>query len=239
MNTDFKNSYAYGSFLSQMVDPSKFYSFDKTGSTAIGWTWENLNGVATNNLTGSDLKGLELKAKRDKSKGVPLTLFTANPTSMGGPVVGKLVTEYGKPHRKRPDEMSLHKTMKVGDVKMPNGHMVELALDCSGLTLRGPDGDLASWSLESLAIGASKIETMSLAYAQCKMMNGFEHFRYHTVYHYDGLGIDGLIKGLEEKKVVVEFRASYKDGALRDRGTAFRIAPRWLDGFYSTMRKIW
>lgn len=242
MNIDFTNAVTYGSYLDKMVDPNKFYASASQGSTAIGGLWEKLNGVETNNRTDCDINGLELKAKRDKSKQCRLTLFTSNPVticSTGGPVVGKLVTEFGKPHRHRPDDLSLHKTMTMGRVKMPNGYVVELAQDAAGLVLHNGVGELARWPMSSLETGANKIETMSLAYAQSETFNNIEHFRYHTVYHYHGLGIDGLMRGLEEKKVVVEFRASFKDGVLRDRGTAFRISPKWLDTFYEDVRIIW
>lgn len=238
-NIDFTNPHTYRSFLNNINVWNTYYKTERPGPTGIGKTWETLNQVDENNSTGSDLKGLELKAKRATTKS-PLSMFTLNPVcSMGGPVIGRLVDEYGKPHRNRPNDLSLHKTMRVGEVKMPNGYMVELACDSAGLTLRDNSGaTLAHWSVGALSVGVKKIETMALAYADVRGKGEDESFRYRSVIHYSGLNMDRFLDAMVAGFVVVEFRAAYNNGVLRDRGTGFRIAKKNLSRLYQNTHVI-
>lgn len=228
----------------------------------VGNTLEDLLGIEENNLPIPNAAEWELKAHRSGSASL-VTLFHSEPSPRAVRFVPSvLLPFYGWPHKgagtKYPaSEMSFRQTIS-GDRRSDRGFVVivdrparkvRISFDASAVDPRHSEwlnlvasrvgvGDLAPypyWGFDDLAHDAgAKLHNSFFVEAAVRRHEGREQYHYQRVLMLKKFAIDGLLAGIENGDVYVDFDA--RTG--HNHGTKFRIRASALPFLYATCTQV-
>ncbi len=226
-------------------------------SGAVGNTLEDLLGIEENNLPIPNAAEWELKCQRADSSS-PVTLFHMEPSPRAMRFVPKvLLPKYGWPHkqagRKYPaGEMSFRQTISgagrsdrgFGVVVDRRARKVLISFDASAVDARHREwlatveertglGELDPqpyWGFDDLEHKAgTKLLNCFFVLAEAKRENGQEFFRYSQFFILRRFRLEGLLRGLENGYVKVDFDA--RTG--HNHGTKFRLVRHRFPDLYA------
>jgi hypothetical protein len=121
-----------------------FVRTQRSDATGIGYTLENLLGIAENNILHPDIDGAELKAHRTNANGL-ITLFTFN-NKVWKMTPLEAVKKYGSIDKN--GRQGLYYTMSL----KPNSAGLFLDVEKTKISVRHISGDVvAVWQLQTLA----------------------------------------------------------------------------------------
>ena len=228
----------------------------------VGNTLEDLLGIEENNLPIPNAAEWELKCQRANSSSLT-TLFHTEPSPRAFRFVPKiLLPKYGWPHEeagaKYPrNEMSFRQTIH-GRARSDRGFRVVIdrtarkvliSFDSKAVDARHSDwlasvksqvglGELDPqpyWGFDDLFHKAgTKLLNCFYVQAEAKRESGQELFLYTKILMLQGLSLDGLLQGLEQGDVLVDFDA--RSG--HNHGTKFRLRQDRLPVLYSQVTEI-
>jgi len=219
----------------QRIKSKGFIKSLRKNNTGIGFTLEEELHIRENNLKVHDLtldgENVELKSKRIGS-GSRLTVFTLEPHKELNDK--ELIQKYGYVDSEgRP---ALKVTITLGEYN-PKGFKLGLSEDGRNLSIVHRDGSSVwAWDLETLFV---KFENLLMVFAKAKKAGDAEYFHYLEATLYENLKREVFFGFLQEKKLVVDLRMHLKPtGAVRNRGTGFRINPKYIPLCYASESKI-
>lgn len=222
----------------------------------IGNTLEDLLGIEENNLPIPNAAEWELKCQRSNTTSL-ITLFHMEPSPRGLRFVPNiLLPMYGWSHREaggqyRDDEMSFRQTIS-GATPSDRGFMVVVDYNTERVLIsfnsRYVDARHSRWLNQvNINIGLSELDPQpywgfqDLANkAGTKLLNTFyvqadvkridedEYYWYKRIFMLRGFSLEGLLNGIEEGFVYVDFDA--RTG--HNHGTKFRLRQDMLPGLY-------
>ena len=228
----------------------------------VGNTLEDLLGIEENNLPIPNATEWELKCQRVRTTSA-LTLFHMEPSPRALKFVPQVFLPlYGWPHQEAgrqygQDEMSFRQTIS-GHQRSDRGFMVVVDRsqhkilisfdpdtvdpkhenwlnsvdDRIGLKELNPQ---PYWGFDDLRNKAgTKLLNCFYVQAEAKKKNGQEFFHYSKIMILQGFGIDGLLSGIEQGYVYVDFDA--RTG--HNHGTKFRLRREKFPFLYSQRTEI-
>ena len=208
----------------------------RIGNTGIGKTFEDLLGVAENNLKEPDLHGFEVKSQRALSSSY-VTLFTKSPT-MPKSANTMLRENYGSYDSKYPDLKVLHASIfSTRDSQHKSGYKFTLDLDDDNqrlyLIIKKDwliENSETYWSYEVLKkTMEKKLTNLAFAKVKTRLINGEEEFYFNEATIFSGfLGLDNFLDLLRRGEIMFDIRVGvYKTGSKRgkthDHGSGFRV----------------
>lgn len=210
-----------------------------SGDPGVGDTLEHALGIARNNSTSPDYKGIELKSTRltrhgNKRATTRSTLFARVPDE--GLSYREIVEVYGKwqiPRDSEKPRLQLYETFSTQRI---NGYdlMLDVNYGKDRLEIQHVSEFsrryVSSWKMETLktALLTKHHETFWVK-ALSKDINGQEYFRYDYITHTKQPNTSLVAPLLEEGIITVDLAAHFKDdGKWRDHGALFKIQPENL-----------
>jgi hypothetical protein len=228
----------------------------------IGNTLEDLLGIEENNLPILNAAEWELKCQRANTTSL-VTLFHMEPSPRALKFVPRVFLPlYGWPHQEAgdkygPDEMSFRQTIN-GIERSDRGFKVVvdraerkilISFDANAVTSRHSDwlksvservglGDLDPqpyWGFDDLRNKAgTKLLNCFYVQAKVKKDEGQEFFAYSDILMLQGFSLDGLLSGIEQGYVYIDFDA--RTG--HNHGTKFRLRRNKLPTLYDKITTI-
>lgn len=239
----------------QRIHDKGFVPTIKPGDTGIGMTLEHLLGIPPNSSKNPDYKGIEIKASRmnstrTKSSKINLTktknnnrvtLFSQVPNwkNSKGMTAEKLLEEYGycgKDKKGKP-RFNLYCTVKSNE---PNSQGLYFYVDfekdilINRSLIEGVDKYVLQWSLETLRnrLQVKHRETFWVK-AESKIINGIEHFNYHSILHTKKPNVSLFPFLLDSGVITMDYVMHRKpDGKVRDHGYLFKINPSEINQLF-------
>ncbi|HOE69636.1 MAG TPA: MvaI/BcnI family restriction endonuclease [Brevefilum sp.] len=228
----------------------------------IGNTLEDLLGIEENNLPIPNAAEWELKCQRAKSTAL-MTLFHMEPSPRVFKFVPQVLLpnygwehqEAGKKHSK--DEMSFRQTIS-GHQRSDRGFSIKvdrekrkISVSFDSNSVDGRHGDWLKsvgdrigfgelnpqpyWGFDDLRNKAgTKLLNCFFIRAETKKIKNQEYFYYSTIMVLEEFDVDGLITGLEQGFVYVDFDA--RTG--HNHGTKFRLQQNKLPLLYKSIIEI-
>ncbi|HBO38754.1 MAG TPA: glycosyl hydrolase [Pasteurellaceae bacterium] len=227
-----------------------FIPSNRSNSTGIGKTFEDVIGVVENNATEPDLHGFELKSHRNLSESY-VTLFTKAPTIPKGANT-YLRVKYGSSDNEFPNIKVLHTSIFHGRF---NSHIAgaKFSLEINYkeervyIVVQRNDGSFDKsvyYSFDSLKKALFKLNNLAYVSADTRRNGNVEEF------HFTNATIFSEFKGLEHFLKMIEFRlimydvriGAYKKGdkigKTHDHGSGFRIKKENMKMLYEHYIKI-
>lgn len=222
----------------------------RSNSTGIGKTFEDLIGIAENNITEPDLHGFEIKSQRNFS-GSYVTLFTKSPT-MPKNANTYLRIEYGSQDAKYPEIKVLHTSFFCDRYNSHNaGAQFSLRIDRVAekiyILVKQGNGDIDDsvyYSFENLRKAIKKIENLAFVTADTKKVNGQEYFHFTKATIFSGFkSFKNFLDLLERGCIMYDIRiGAYKSGKNKgkthDHGSGFRIKREDMKKLYEHYHMI-
>lgn len=210
----------------------------RRGSTGIGYTFESLFGVRENNIPIPDIGGrVEIKTIRRDSQSL-ITLFTFN-KGVWHISQKELIERYGYLDRK--GRYALKNTIFYGR-PIPQG--IALSVDEDKNTVHLIDAEtgeiLATWDVYVI-VGKfmSKLSRLLLVIADRKVEKGREYFHYNEAYLLAEPNPRNFLRAFKNDSIGIDIRMHLKEsGAVRNRGTAFRIREKDLIELYGSKKRL-
>jgi len=210
----------------------------RKGSTGIGYTFESLFGIQENNIPIPDIGGrVEIKTVRRDSQSL-ITLFTFN-RGVWHIKQKELIQRYGYIDEK--GRRALKNTVFYGR-PIPQG--ISLEVDESKNTVHLIDVNtgetLATWDVYVIVgIFMTKLSRLLLVIADRKVEKGKEYFYYNEAYLLTDPSPRKFLQAFKNSLIGIDIRMHLKDsGAVRNRGTAFRIKEKDLIALYEHKRRL-
>jgi len=215
-----------------------FVSSLRSGSTGIGYTFESLLGISENNLPIPDIGGrIELKTIRKESQSL-VTLFTFN-KAVWQIKQKDLILKYG--YIDDNNRYALKNTIYYGKTVAQN---ISFGIDENKNTIHlidGKSGDiLAIWDIYVI-VGKfmTKLSRILLILADRKIEYGLEYFHYNESYLLTDPSARRFINAFKNSVIGIDLRMHLKEsGAVRNRGTAFRIKEKDLTELYENRKRL-
>lgn len=225
-----------------------FVPSNRSNNTGIGKTFEDYVGVVENNLKEPDLFGFEIKSQRSHSSS-PVTLFTKSPTAPKK-ANNYLRDTYGVPYEDKPNLKRIHSSFYAD---RPNTYLNKYAFklinDEENKVVRigihtvndlNLIDDSVYYSYDSIEKAISKkLTNLFFVNAECKMIDGKEHFHFNKAELFYKFSIDKFLKLLHEGKIQYDIRiGSYNNpekknyGKTHDHGSGFRIKSKDIYDLY-------
>lgn len=202
----------------------------RTGTTGIGYTFEQLLNCEENSFILPDYMNIEIKVKRRYSKG-SITLFSANPDGDYLFALEHVVDKFGYPDKDFPE-------FKVFRTSICNSYNSRFKLFVSYEKQKVymivyknnvVDECIVSWSFDLIKERLYlKLSYLALVRADVKIIDDTEFFKYYSINFYKLRGIDTFLKLIEYGVI----RISFKVGIIKkgedigkriSRGTSFDI----------------
>jgi len=210
----------------------------RRGSTGIGYTFERLFGVKENNIPIPDIGGrVEIKTVRKDSQSL-ITLFTFN-RGVWHIRQKELIQRYGYIDNK--GRFALKNTVFYGK---PILQKLGLEIDEHKNTIHLIDvttkKTVATWDVYVI-VGKfmTKLSRLLIVLADRKIIKGKEYFHYNEAYLLTNPSPRSFIKAFKKSLVGIDLRMHLKEsGAVRNRGTAFRIKEKNLIELYEHRKKL-
>jgi len=210
----------------------------RRGSTGIGYTFERLFGVKENNIPIPDIGGrVEIKTIRKDSQSL-ITLFTFN-RGVWHIRQKELIQKYGYIDNK--GRFALKNTVFYGK---PILQKLGLEIDEHKNTIHLIDvttkNTVATWDVYVI-VGKfmTKLSRLLIVLADRKIIKGKEYFHYNEAYLLTNPSPRSFIKAFKKSLIGIDLRMHLKEsGAVRNRGTAFRIKEKNLIELYEHRKKL-
>ena len=209
----------------------------RNGSNGVGLTFESLLGISQNEFEIPDYNGIELKAKRYKSRSYIL-LFSCTPTGPRYHEVERIKNEYGYPHKLLKEYKILNNSVYC-NVKNKIGIKFYFQLEVNReqrklyLIVYNLRGDLIEksvyWDFDILKEKLyRKLKVLALIKAYSKKIEDIEYFKYYKLTIYLLKNFDTFIDLIETGIIRVNFKLNIrtsgnKIGQIHDHGTSFDI----------------
>ncbi len=220
------------STYTEKVLSQEFHKSMRKGNTGVGYTLESLLGIKENNSTSSDWGEYEIKSMRDDATS-PLTLFTKSPqlhpdfkTLKKSTANRELLLGYGY---LRDNRNKLQVSLNAQTItNIPGNKKLSISLSNSSIYINDESQrPIAFWHIETLFNCLKKKYSTGQAlmvFAESKVIDSEEHFRFHKVILLRGLNPERFIQAVISGDISIELRISTKiTGKVHDHGTAFRI----------------
>ncbi len=210
----------------------------RRGSTGIGYTFETLFGVEENNIPIPDIGGrVEIKTIRKDSQSL-ITLFTFN-KGVWHIKQKELIQKYGYIDEK--GRFALKNTVFYGK-PISQGLRLEIDEDKNTIhLLDSANGEIiATWDVYVI-VGKfmAKLSRLLIVLAERKVIDGKEYFYYNKAYLLTDPSARSFIKAFKKSIIGIDLRMHLKEnGAVRNRGTAFRIKEKDLVELYEHSRRL-
>ncbi|MGC9034864.1 MAG: MvaI/BcnI family restriction endonuclease, partial [Verrucomicrobiia bacterium] len=210
----------------------------RTGTTGIGYTFELLLGIKENNLPIPDIGGrTEIKTIRKDSQSL-LTLFTFN-KGVWNIKQKDLILKYGYIDEK--NRYALKNTVFYGK-HTAQGMSLELDEDRNLINLvdKSKNEILANWDVYVI-VGKfmMKMSRLLLVMADRKTSDENEYFHYNEAFLLSNPSPRSFINAFKKQSVGIDLRMHLKEnGAVRNRGTAFRIKESDFVEFYENRIRL-
>ena len=222
----------------QEIKNKGFIQSLRKGSTGIGYTFETLFGVQENNIPIPDIGGrVEIKTIRRDSQSL-ITLFTFN-RGVWHIKQKVLIQKYGYIDEK--GRYALKNTVYYGR-PIPQG--IFLDVDENKNTIHLVDSKnkeiLATWDVYVI-VGTfmTKLSRLLIIIADRKVEQGEEYFHYNEAYLLTDPSPRNFLKAFKNSLIGIDIRMHLKEsGAVRNRGTAFRIKEKDLMELYKHKRRL-
>lgn len=211
-----------------------FYPSQRSSSTGIGKTFEDLIGVVENNVAEADLHGFEIKSQRNLS-GSYVTLFTKSPTMPKGANT-YLRQNYGSFDNHYPDIKVLHTSMFCNKFNTHiSGASFSLEIDYQDERLyiisnfKNQIDRSVYYSFEQLKRAIKKIENLAFVEAETKIENGIEHFHFTNATIFSNfISFENFLSLIEKGVIMYDvrigaYKTGDKKGKTHDHGSGFRI----------------
>ncbi len=210
----------------------------RRGSTGIGYTFESYFGLDETNLQIPDLGGrVELKTTRRDTSSL-ITLFTFN-RAVWQMKQKDVIEQYGY-FSERDQRQALYYSIWTNQ-DHHSGFRAVVDREGNTLKLKYGDTDIAIWSIYRL-VGALlyKLGKILFVIADSRRNEkGKEEFHFNEAYLLEDPSEQRFIEAFENSKVCLDLRMHLKDnGAVRNRGTGFRIRENELYMLFDTKRKL-
>lgn len=209
-----------------------FVPSSRRGPTGIGHTLESLLKIDENNIALPDLKKVELKAHRSRSKNL-ITLFTFNNKSwVMDPL--KAVRKYGS--KDKNGRQGLYYTMSL----RPNSVGLFLDVGKREISVKHKSGKIvATWNLQKLAERfIQKIPAMIYVSAFTEERNGKEYFKFYRAQLMRDTSPELLGNQFKEENILVDLRLHDKGTMARNHGTGFRVYEDKLPLLFKKIRDL-
>ncbi|HID65588.1 MAG TPA: hypothetical protein EYP32_01410 [Aquificaceae bacterium] len=210
----------------------------RRGSTGIGYTFESLFGIQENNIPIPDIGGrVEIKTVRRDSQSL-ITLFTFN-RGVWHIRQKDLIQEYGYIDEK--GRYALKNTVFYGR-PIHQGISLEVNEDENTIHLIDINTKkiLATWDIYVI-VGTfmTKLSRLMFIIADRKVEQGKEYFYYGEAYLLTDPNPRRFLKAFKKSLIGIDIRMHLKEsGAVRNRGTAFRIKEKDLIELYECKRRL-
>ncbi len=222
----------------QEIKSKGFVPSLRHGSTGVGYTFENLFGVQENNVPIPDIGGrVEIKTIRRDSQSL-ITLFTFN-KGVWHIKQRELIQKYGYIDEK--GRYALKNTIFYGK-PIPQG--ISLEVDENKNTIHLIDinkgNTIATWDVYVI-VGKfmTKLSRLLIVIADRKIEKSKEYFYYNEAYLLTDPSPRNFIKAFKNSLIGIDIRMHLKEsGAVRNRGTAFRIKEKDLIKLYEQQRRL-
>ncbi len=222
----------------QKIESKGFIESMRKGSTGIGYTFETLFGVQENNMPIPDIGGrVEIKTIRRDSQSL-ITLFTFN-HSVWNIKQKDLIQKYG--YVDKGGRYALKNTLFYGK---PITQGIFLDVDEGKNTINLVDANdkkiLATWDVYVI-VGKfmTKLSRLLIVIADRKAKHGKEYFHYDEAYLLTDPSPRNFLKAFKDALIGIDIRMHLKkSGAVRNRGTAFRIKEKDLIELYDNKRRL-
>jgi len=210
----------------------------RKGSTGIGFTFETLFGVKENNIPIPDIGGrVEIKTIRKDSESL-ITLFTFN-RGVWNIIQKHLVKKYGYIDKK--GRIALKNTLFYNK---PIAQGLFLQINRRKNIINLVDAitkqTVATWDIYVI-VGKfmTKMSRLLIVMADRKKEHGKEYFHYNEAYLLTDPSPRKFISAIKKSLIGIDIRMHLKEsGAVRNRGTAFRIKEKDLLELYENQRRL-
>lgn len=210
----------------------------RRGPTGIGYTFETLFEVKENNIPIPDIGGrVEIKTIRKDSQSL-ITLFTFN-KGVWHIKQKDLIKKYGYLNSKK--RYALKNTIFYRK-PVPQGIGLEVDESKNIINLIDINNKkiLATWDVYVI-VGKfmAKLSRLLIVMADRKLEGNKEYFHYNEAYLLTEPGARNFIKAFKNSLIGVDIRMHLKgSGAVRNRGTAFRIKEKDLLELYEQRKRL-
>ena len=210
----------------------------RKGSTGIGFTFETLFGVNENNIPIPDIGGrVEIKTIRKDSKSL-ITLFTFN-RGVWSIKQSELVRKFGYIDKK--GRIALKNTVYYGKA-VSQGLFLDIdeSKNIIHLVDENTKEIVATWDVYVIVgIFMTKMSRLLIVMADRKKEHGKEYFHYNEAYLLTDPSPRKFISAIKKSLIGIDIRMHLKEsGAVRNRGTAFRIKEKDLLELYENQRRL-
>ncbi len=222
----------------QEIKNKGFIETLRHGSTGIGYTFETLFGVKENNIPIPDIGGrVEIKTVRKDSQSL-ITLFTFN-KGVWHIRHKELIQKYGYIDNK--GRLALKNTVFY-DKPIPQGLRLEIDEHKNTIHLIdvATEKEMATWDIYVI-VGTfmTKLSRLLFVLADRKVIENKEYFYYNEAYLLKDPSPRNFIKAFKKSLIGIDLRLHLKEsGAVRNRGTAFRIKEKDLIELYEDRRRL-
>ncbi len=221
----------------KQIESLGYVKAKRKGNTGIGYTFETLFGLDETNIPIPDIGGrVEIKTTRKDSSSL-VTLFTFN-RSVWQKTQKVIVEKYGYQDEK--GRQALKSTIFL---QRPNSLGLSLSIDEERniICLRGPEGELlAEWDVFVL-VGkfSSKLSRLLFVLADRRIRDGQEEFHYNEAYLLTEPNPRNFLHAFKKSLVGIDLRMHLKEnGAVRNRGTGFRMREKDMIELYKNKRRL-
>jgi len=222
----------------QEIKNRGFVESFRRGPTGIGYTFESLFGVRENNIPIPDIGGrVEIKTIRKDSKSL-VTLFTFN-KGVWHIKQKELVQKYGYIDDK--ERIALKNTIFYD---RPIHQGLKLEIDENKNTIHLIDvitsEIMATWDVYVI-VGTfmTKLSRLLIVLADRRVIEGKEYFHYNEAYLLTNPSSRSFINAFKKSLIGIDLRMHLKEsGAVRNRGTAFRIKEKDLLELYEDRKRL-
>lgn len=222
----------------EILNNKGFIQTRRKGPTGIGHLAEQELGLAETNVAIPDIGGrVELKATRRNANSL-ITLFTFN-RAVWKIKQEEIVNKFGYV-----DEQGRRALYNIVNAKIPNAQGFYLVADRHKhiVILRNIDEseNIAEWSTYVIAGKfMTKMDRLLLLLADNKIENDLEYFHFNEAYLLENPTPEKFLNAFDENKLMIDIRMHLKEtGGVRNHGTAFRIAEKYLIDLYQKQRKL-
>lgn len=210
----------------------------RKGPTGIGYTFETLLGVNENNIPIPDIGGrVEIKTVRKGSQSL-ITLFTFN-KGVWRANQRDLIERFGYV-----DERGRYALKNTIFFRRPIPQGLSLNINETKNTVdliaRESGTVIATWDVYVI-VGKfmAKMSRLLIVMADRKVEQGREYFHYNEAYILQNPTSRSIISAFKNSLIGIDLRMHLKEnGAVRNRGTAFRIKEQDLVNLYESRNQL-
>ena len=222
----------------------------RTGSTGVGYTFENLLNIEENSLETPDYNSIEIKTQRIKSNSY-VGLFNASPDGDNLCEIERLRINYGYPDRLLKDSKVINCDVWANKLRnLGSKYKTKLQIDRDNQKikliildncLQIVDNEI-SWSFDLLKEKLfRKLNYLAFIKADSKFIHDVEYFEYKELIIYKLKNFEKFINLIEEGLIKITFkigvvRTGTKKGKTDNHGTGFSILRGNLTKLYDEIK---